>query len=303
VAAAVVLACALPAAAGAQVVVVNTAADTLPAGPCDLTPGGCTLREAIEQSSATEIQLPQATYSLEDVPLVISRPLTIRGIDDELVTIAGNSETQDRVITIGPEIAVQLFRLRIEGGNEEDPPGGFPDEGLGGALYVPVSSSLAVTDSEIVNNRAVSGGGIWSAGPLTLTRTTVADNVAFGVGAGLGLGGGVALNNTSTPVTFTNTTFGRNEAFGFGGGIYTERPMTMRSVSIVENEAPVPDPDNHGGGLHQVFTPGEQTVASNTLVALNVGGGCGCPAATSPPTRATTSSPTRWSASWRTTAA
>jgi predicted outer membrane repeat protein len=209
------------------------------------------------------------------VPLVISRPLTIRGIDDELVTIAGNSETQDRVITIGPEIAVQLFRLRIEGGNEEDPPGGFPDEGLGGALYVPVSSSLAVTDSEIVNNRAVSGGGIWSAGPLTLTRTTVADNVAFGVGAGLGLGGGVALNNTSTPVTFTNTTFGRNEAFGFGGGIYTERPMTMRSVSIVENEAPVPDPDNHGGGLHQVFTPGEQTVASNTLVALNVGGGCG----------------------------
>jgi CSLREA domain-containing protein len=275
VAAAVLLACALPAAAGAQVIVVNTTVDTLPVGPCDPAPGGCTLREAIADLSATEIQLPQGTYSLEDVPLLISRPLTIRGIDDELVTIAGNPETEDRVMTIGPEIAVQLFRLRIMGGNEQDPPDGFPDEGLGGALYVPVSSSLSVTDSEIVNNRAVSGGGIWSAGPLTLTRTTVADNVAFGVGAGLGLGGGVALNNTSTPVTFTNTSFGRNEALGFGGGIYTERSMTMHNVSIVENKAPVPDPNNHGGGLHVQFTAGDQTTASNTLVALNVGGGCG----------------------------
>ena len=272
-AAAVLLACALPSVAGAQSTrVVTTNVDHPPNG-CDLA--DCTLREALAEPSITEIQLPHDFYSLEDDPLVISRPLTIRGIQDELATIVANSETQDRVITIAPEISVQLFRLRIEGGSEEDPPGGFPDEGLGGGLYVPVSSSLAVTDSEIVGNRAVSGGGIWSAGPLTLTRTTVADNVAVGVGAGLGLGGGVSLNNTSTPVTFTNTTFGRNEAFGLGGGIYTQRSMTMRNVSIVENEAPLPDPNNHGGGLHQEFTAGDQTVASNTLVALNAGGGCG----------------------------
>jgi CSLREA domain-containing protein len=274
VAAAVVLACALPSVAAAQggirVVTTNVDHDD---GAC--TDADCTLREAIGSPSVAEIQLPHALYSLEDDPLVISRPLTIRGIQEDLAVIAANSETQDRVITIAPEISIQLFRLRIEGGNEEDPPGGFPDEGLGGGIFVPVSSSLTVTDSEIANNRAISGGGIWSAGPLTLTRTTVADNVALGVGPGLGLGGGVGLNNTSTPVTFTNTTFGRNEALGFGGGIYTERSMTMRNVSIVENEAPAPDPNNHGGGLHQQFTAGDQTVASNTLVALNVGGGCG----------------------------
>ena len=82
---------------------------------------------------------------------MISRPLTIRGgiDDDELATIAANVETRDRALTIGPEIAVRLFRLRIQGGNEEDLPGGGPDDGLGGGLYVPASSSLIVTDSEI----------------------------------------------------------------------------------------------------------------------------------------------------------
>ena len=273
-AAAVLLVCALPSVASAQSIrVVNTTSDHAPNG-CDAT--DCTLREAITQDTATEIQLPQDGYLLKD-PLVITRPLTIRGIDDDLATITANSETQDRAITIAPEIAVQLFRLRIEGGNEEDPPGGFPDEGLGGGLYVPVSSSLAVTDSEIVGNRAVSGGGIWSAGPLTLTRTTVADNVAAGVGMGLGLGGGVGMNNTSTPVTFTDTTFGRNEAFGLGGGIYTQRSMTMRNVSIVANVSPPRGPEDigKGGGLTEDFTAGDQTVSSNTLVAINVNGGCG----------------------------
>ena len=132
-AAAVLLACALPSPAAAQgtIRVVTTTIDH-PMDGCDAA--DCTLREAIVQDTASEIHLPQDGYSLEDDPLVITRPLTIRGIDNDLATITANSETEDRVITIAPEISVQLFRLRIEGGNEEDPAGGFPDEGLGGAL-------------------------------------------------------------------------------------------------------------------------------------------------------------------------
>ena len=57
VAAAVLLACALPSAAGAQVVVVNMSADPAPDGTCALTPGDCTLREALTQDAALEVQV------------------------------------------------------------------------------------------------------------------------------------------------------------------------------------------------------------------------------------------------------
>jgi CSLREA domain-containing protein len=273
VAAAALLMCGLPSVAGAQgsIQVVNATGDP-PIDGCDATE--CTLREAIEQTNATEIQLPQDGYLLDD-QLVISRPLTIRGTQDDLAVITANSETEDRVITVAPEISVQLFRLSIVGGNEEDPPGGFPDEGLGGGLYVPVSSSLTVTDSEIVGNRAVSGGGVWSSGTLTLVRTTVAGNTAFGVGADVGLGGGVGLEGTTRPATFTNTTFSGNEAASLGGGIFTRRSMTLRNVSIIRNVAPPPSPNQNGAGLYQQFGPGSVITARNTLLALNANGGCG----------------------------
>ena len=272
-AAAVVLMCALPPVAAAQgtIRVVTTTVDH-PINGCDAI--DCTLREAIEQDGAAEIQLPHAIYPLGG-PLVIDRPVTIRGTQEALAVIAADSATEDRVITIAPEISVQLFRLRIEGGNEQAGP--LPNDGLGGGLYVPVSSTLTVTDSEIVNNRAVNGGAIWSSGPLTLVRTTVADNVAFGVGANEGLGGGVGLEGTSAPATFTNTTFSGNDAASLGGGIFTRRSMTLRNVSIVGNIAPAPSPNQNGAGLYQQFAPGSGSVttARNTLLALNANGGCG----------------------------
>ena len=188
-AAALLLVCAVPSLASAQGVrIVNPTADHAD-GVC--TGGDCTLREAIMQDTATEIQLPEELYSLEvDDPLVISRSVTIRGIQDELAIISADSETR-RTMTIAPGVSVQLFRLRIAGGNEQN--------GLGGGIIVSETSSLLVTDSEIVNNRAVSGGGIWSSGSLTLVRTTVADNMAIGVDEDVGRGGGVGLEGTARP--------------------------------------------------------------------------------------------------------
>ena len=275
-AAAAVLVCALPSVAAAQgtirVVTTNLDHDD---GAC--TDADCTLREAITRDTATEIQLPHVTYALEDVPLVISRSLTIRGIQDELATIAANDETQDRAITIGTGISVQLFRLRISGGNEEDPLGVGNDDGLGGGIFVPANSSLVVTDSEVVNNSAVNGGGIWSAGPLTLVRTTVADNAALGAGTDVGQGGGVGLERTSASATFTNTTFSGNDAGSRGGGIFTQRSMRLENVSIIGNIAPPPGANQNGAGLFQDFAvgSGQLTTARNTLLALNANGGCG----------------------------
>src|SRR5829696_9249735 len=56
--------CARPAAAGAQGHVVNTTSDHAPDGCDDGPPGDCTLREAVRQYTATEIELPHDTYPL-----------------------------------------------------------------------------------------------------------------------------------------------------------------------------------------------------------------------------------------------
>ena len=105
----------------------------------------------------------------------------------------------------------------------------------------------------------------------------MADNTAIGADDDVGLGGGVGLEGTSAPATFTNTTFSDNGADGLGGGIFTRRSMMLQNVSIIDNVAPPPSPDQNGAGFYQQFAPGSGSVttARNVLLALNVNGGCG----------------------------
>ena len=96
---------------------VNTTEDHALDGCAEQPVGDCTLREAVVQDTATEIQLPHDTYPLAS-QLSISRPLTIRGTDDdELATLTrANAQTPMRIIAVEPEILVQLFKLRVVGG-------------------------------------------------------------------------------------------------------------------------------------------------------------------------------------------
>ena len=248
---------------------VNTTEDHALDG-CAEQPGDCTLREAVVQDAATEIQLPHDTYPLAS-QLSISRPLTIRGTDDdELATLTrANAQTPMRIIAVEPGIPVQIFKLRVVGGETNSE---------GGGILVSNAASLVVTDSEIVDNVAASGGGIWAAGTLTLVRTTVASNDAVGDGEGqLGRGGGVGLP-TGQPATMVNTTLSGNTTNGQGGGLYTQRSSFLQNVSIVDNQAPPRVLGvGQGGGLFQSFTVGggQTTRATNVLVARNVNGGCG----------------------------
>ena len=238
-------------------------------GEC--TPQHCTLREAISRDTAAEIHLTDNEYDLAS-PLIVDRSVTIRGIEDDLATIQADSETTERAMIVAPGVAVELFRLQIRGGNEV--------AGDGGGIYVPANASAAVTDSLISGNFARHGGGIWAEGSLSLVRTSVAGNEAIGDGPSeLGRGGGVHLADGAAPATFTNTTFSGNLATGRGGGIYTQRSMSLRNVSIVENEAPArsapPAGIGKGAGLYQDFQSGDLTTAANTLLARHENGACG----------------------------
>ena len=170
-----------------------------------------------------------------------------------------------------------LSRLRITGGETG---------GSGGGILALANSNLVVTDSEIVDNIASSGGGIWSDGALTVNRSTIAFNEALGhlegsapaVGGGLGLGPGPEARLTNTTISRNAADGQQVEQSGQGGGIYTQRSMLLENVSIIGNEAQLPVLGaNQGGGLFQAFTPGSglRTTARNTLLALNTIEACG----------------------------
>jgi CSLREA domain-containing protein len=126
VAAAVLLCCALPSVAAAQgVVVVNTTSDHLPDGSCAALPvGDCTLREAIEQNPAAEIEVPVGDYELDLGGLGIGRDVAIRGTGNGLPRLHPFVESQTRVLVIGSDTTVQLSRLRITGGHTTGSVGG-----------------------------------------------------------------------------------------------------------------------------------------------------------------------------------
>jgi CSLREA domain-containing protein len=259
-AAAVAMVCAVPPVAGAQVRVVNTTGDHAPDGCGDAPVLDCTLREAVTQDTATEIQLPHDTYPLGS-ELLIDRPLTIRGTEvGDLATLTrASAQTPMRIIQVQLNGLVQLFNVRVVGGDTDS---------LGGGISVTNAASLVVMDSEIVDNEAASGGGIWATGTLTLVRTTVASNNARGDGQGdLGRGGGVGLA-PGGPATMVNTTLSGNEASGQGGGPFTQRTSILQNVSIVDNQAPPRVAGiGQGGGLFQQFAAGSglRTTATNVL--------------------------------------
>ena len=144
----------------------------------------------------------------------------------------------------------------------------------GGAILINSAGLLLLMDSEISGNFAAEGGGIWADGELAVRNSLIVSNRAEA--SGLGHGGGIGLGAGFEGATMINTTFSDNFTDGQGGGIYTRRSMELTNVSIIDNNAPPPVSAQNGAGLYQDFASQDLvTTARNTLVALNVNGGCG----------------------------
>jgi predicted outer membrane repeat protein len=274
VAAAVALLCGLPAVASAQTAVVNSTFDAgVSNGVCDPAPDVCTLRDAIADDRFPNVQVPEGVYGVSRIPgeLEIQRDVTITGVGPTLPTIQREDvEFQHRLIHIFSDSEVVLSHVRLT-------QGAVPTQN-GGAVLVDFAGSLTLSDTEVSLNHAEQGGGIWADGDLRVRTSLFVGNVASSIDGQEGRGGGVGLGEGAAIGDFENTTFSDNESNGYGGGLYTERSMTLRSVSIVENFAPpriVSEPTGRGGGLSQQFSGASVTTATNTLVARNVNGGCG----------------------------
>jgi hypothetical protein len=112
-----------------------------------------------------------------------------------------------------------------------------------------------VINSTLSGNSANVGGGIFNAGPLTITNSTLSGNSAATDGGGI-------VNVGS--VTVTNSTLSGNSAAKNGGGIVNLRALTMTNSTLSGNSAA-----KNGGGIDNVGA----TTVTNSIVANSPAGG------------------------------
>lgn len=208
-----------------QTFIVNTTADTLDANPgdgiCADANGNCSLRAAIQEANArpavvTHIRLQSnQTYSLTRVGAdedgALFGDLDIVG----KISIAGRSSTID---ALGADRAFHVIspgRARI---NDLDVRNG------------------SVTDD--------SGGAFRTEDVLHLTRVTISNSTALGVGAS-----GGAIFNDGGEFSMTGCTVTGGRASRAGGAIEANAGTTTIALSTIDSNTAGPSPGN-GGGFH-----------------------------------------------------
>jgi hypothetical protein len=131
--------------------------------------------------------------------------------------------------------------------------------GLGGGIYNTGDGTLTITGCAISANTAGGAGGIFNAGKCTIESSSVTQNVVSGsFGGGIMNDGGLYFN---AEMTLTNTTVADNIA-DLGGGIENSEVLTLNSCTLERNSA-----RTQGGGLINwsgTATLNDSTVAQNT---------------------------------------
>jgi CSLREA domain-containing protein len=257
----------------------------------------CTLRAAIQEANSLAgsdvINLPAGTYVLsiagtgEDAAatgdLDVTEGLAIHG-EDAATTIV-DAAGIDRVFHVPPSgVLLAISRVTIQNGDAGSAQGGgllistFVNSdlelrnavvsgnqgGTGGGIRVG-SGALTIVDSSVTGNSAAPpppagafGGGISSAGTLTILRSLISGNFAVSSGGGV---------STSGTALVTNSTISGNAAnSGGGGGMSNAGSLTLLSSTVTGNTS-----SQVGAG---VANSGGTAVLANTIVGTNSGADC-----------------------------
>ncbi|MGA2488802.1 MAG: choice-of-anchor Q domain-containing protein, partial [Anaerolineales bacterium] len=172
--------------------------------------------------------LSGGTISLSTT-LELGKDMTIDGSAlASQVTISGNNAV--RVFLIDNGVTARLDSLTITHGSTANTGGGIYNAG-----------SLTVTNSTVAGNHAGQGGaGILNenSGTLTVTNSTLTGNTTDTIGGGI-------YNNIGT-LTVANSTLQGNSAVNYGGGIFTwNGSLTLKNSTLSGNSAGA----NKGGGI------------------------------------------------------
>jgi predicted outer membrane repeat protein len=189
-------------------------------------------------------------------PETITLDTTIQG--SGVITFTGNNNT--RLFAVDPGVSLTLQRLQLANARALGSDGGVISN-LG---------TLIVEDSLIHFGRVDNdhnGGAIFSAGPLTITGSTLAHNIGGSAGA-------LFANFADARVHIADSVFDRNEAqnlaFGYGGAI---RVGTAAQVTIVDSQI-THNTGRMGGGIYLSPTAGVTITRSGagTLLDSNFAG-------------------------------
>lgn len=181
--------------------------------------------------------------------LTIAANTTIDGSGHHIILSGGNAV---RVLRVNSGVTLNLNKLTIANGKAPDSGGGIYNAG-----------TLIVSNSTITHNQAfptdlvASGGGIYNAGgAVTLNSSAVVGNFASYT-TGISFGGGIS--NANGTLTVRSSKFLSNSAFA-GGGINaygTNSVVTVSNSTFAGNRA-----RRIGGGI---YDGGSSTAGNSTL--------------------------------------
>jgi predicted outer membrane repeat protein len=211
--------------------------------------GPGSLRRAIENAPAgstiTFDKSLKGTLLLSNDNLHISKPLHIRGLGAERLTISGGKKNFGIEVLLAGSTSI-ISDLAFK------------------ASYIYNAGTLTLTNIIIAGDRAVNiqaydGSAISNDGTLTLVSSTVSGNTASHNGGG--------IYNDGTLKLVSSTVSG-NTASHNGGGIYNDGTLTLVSSTVSGNTA-----SHNGGGI---YNDGTLKLVSSTVSgnkATTSGGG------------------------------
>ncbi len=239
-----------------------------------------TLRTAVTNAVAGDIIEIQAGITIQltsILPTISANGVTINGNG---ATIKGG--TNIRIFTIASGGNVTINSLTMQNGNCS---GSCPiGVNTGGGIYN--AGTVTITNSTLSGNSATSfAGGIYNAGTVTITNSTFSGNSSTSLGG--------SIFNSGT-VTITNSTFSGNSATPLGGGVFNANVgrLTLKNTmlskgasgtncfsagTLLSNGAAynLADDASCGAGVTQVSSLGLGTLGANggstQTIALLVG--------------------------------
>ncbi|MBR3240348.1 MAG: Cna B-type domain-containing protein [Oscillospiraceae bacterium] len=141
---------------------------------------------------------------------------------------------------------------------------GAAGQGNGGGLYIATEQNIELNGTNISNNNAANGAGIYVADApsgtetiLTLAKGTISNNIATGKGGGVYVPQKLTLRMTGGTLGGTQAGQGGNQA-SQGGGIYVLGKFEQTGGTIRSNSA-------HNGGGAYVAVGGDATVKAGEI--------------------------------------
>ncbi len=211
----------------------------------DASPGS--LRDVLSNvcvgSTITFAANVRGAINLTTAELPINKNLTIQGPGANLLSVQRSSTAGTpafRIFNLAPGVKSAISGLTITNGSTPGNGGGITSAG-----------TLTIDAVRVSGNSANLGGGIWNQGILHIRNSTIASNVASAAGGGVG--------NSSGDLYVDGSTIASNAA-AYGGGLVNYSNLVVVNSTVAGNEALT-----NGGGIYAVASTSTANIYSSTI--------------------------------------